>query len=147
MTKHFRLDPNDVQVSVLADGLAPFQALRRRRGQRAYLSGLGAERSVAGEYDRRGADLLVTRWRGQAGEIDLIFLHHGVYVFCEVKKARSFDEAAERLRPAQALRIHAAASEYLGQTPDGQLSEVRFDLALVDDAGRIEIREGAFSHF
>jgi len=147
MTKHFRLDPNDVQVSVPADGVAGLPATRRRRGRRAYLSGLSAERSVAGEYDRRGADLLATRWRGQAGEIDLIFLHLGVYVFCEVKKARSFDAAAERLRPAQVHRIHAAASEYLGQTPDGQLSEVRFDLALVDDAGRIEIREGAFSHF
>lgn len=139
MTKHFRHEPT-AALAVPAANL-------RRRGRCAYLSGLSAERSVAREYDHRGADLLATRWRGQAGEIDLIFLHRGVYVFCEVKKARSFDAAAERLRPAQALRIHTAASEYLGQTPDGQLSDVRFDLALVDDAGRIEIREGAFSHF
>ncbi len=147
MTKHFRPGPNGVQVLSPAGGLAPVPANRRRRGRRNYLSGLSAERAVAAEYDRRGADLIETRWRGQGGEIDLIFLHRGVYVFCEVKKARSFDEAAMRLCPAQARRIHVAASEYLGHTPAGQLSQVRFDLALADDAGRIEIREGAFSHF
>lgn len=138
MTQHFRLD------RALARTVTP---ARRRRGRRAYLSGLSAEAAVAGAYDRRGADLLATRWRGQAGEIDLILLHDGVYVFCEVKKARSFDAAAERLTLAQARRIRAAASEYLGQTPKGQLSEVRFDLALVDEAGRIDLREAAFSHF
>lgn len=138
MTQHFRLDPAQARAVTPA---------RRRRGRRAYLSGLSAEAAVAGTYDRRGADLLETRWRGQSGEIDLIFLQDGVYVFCEVKKACSFDVAAERLSIAQARRIHAAASEYLGRTPKGQLSEVRFDLALVDEAGRIELREGGFSHF
>lgn len=142
MTKHFQLDHNAIQA--VRPEVSP---VRRRRGRRAYLSGLSAERAVAAEYERRGADLIETRWRGQGGEIDLIFLDRGVYVFCEVKQARSFDEAAERLRPAQARRIHATASEYLGQTPTGQLSEVRFDLALVDGVGRIDIREAEFSHF
>lgn len=122
-------------------------ARRRERGRRANLSGAAAERIVAQAYDRRGADLLETRWRGKGGEIDLIFLDAGVYVFCEVKAARSFDAAAARLRPAQMRRIHAAASEYLEFTPHGQLSEVRFDLALVDGAGRAEIIENAFGHF
>jgi len=119
----------------------------RRRGRRAYLSGLNAERAVARAYCERGAVLLETRWRGQSGEIDLIFLQGGVYVFCEVKKARSFDTAIQRLRPAQARRIHAAASEYLEQTPLGQLSDLRFDLAVLDEAGRVAIGAGAFSHF
>ncbi|WP_333684161.1 YraN family protein [Pontibaca methylaminivorans] len=144
MTKHFRLDPNDVQVSVPADGLAPFQALRRRRGQRAYLSGLGAERSVAGEYDRRGADLLATRWRGQAGEIDLIFLHHGVYVFCEVKKARSFAAAAERIGRRQMQRIGLAAQDYLENSGRSILTNMRFDVALVDAGGGVQLIENAF---
>ncbi|KZY29988.1 PII uridylyl-transferase [Roseovarius sp. HI0049] len=139
MTTHFRLDDGDTVTAVAA--------AKRRRGRRAYLSGVSAEKAVAQAYDRRGADLLETRWRGQAGEIDLIFLQDGVYVFCEVKKARSFDAAAERLRPDQMQRIHVAASEYLGNTPAGQLSEVRFDLGVVDDRGEVEIREGAFSHF
>lgn len=139
MTKHFCLEDGGTVAAV--------PAAKRRRGKRAYLSGLGGEEAVAREYDRRGADLLETRWRGQAGEIDLIFLQDGVYVFCEVKKARCFDAAADRLRPDQMQRIHVAASEYLVNTPDGQLSEVRFDLALVDGRGQVEIRDGAFSHF
>ncbi|MDM8167284.1 YraN family protein [Roseovarius sp.] len=139
MTTHFRFDEGGTATAV--------PAAKRRRGRRAYLSGVSAEKAVAREYDRRGADLLETRWRGQAGEIDLIFLDRGVYVFCEVKKASSFDAAAERLRVDQMQRIHLAASEYLGNTPQGQLSEVRFDLAVVDDRGQVEIRDAAFSHF
>lgn len=139
MTKHFRFE--------YGGSVAAVPAGKRRRGKRAYLSGVSAEEAVARAYDRRGADLLETRWRGQAGEIDLIFLEDGVYVFCEVKKARSFDAAAERLRPDQMQRIHVAASEYLGNTPEGQLSDVRFDLAVVDARGQVETREGAFSHF
>jgi len=122
-------------------------AHRRERGLNAYLSGCAAEKTAAMGYHGRGADLLETRWRGKGGEIDLIFRQDGVYVFCEVKKAGSFEEAVMRLRPDQMRRIHAAASEYLFFTPDGQLSEVRFDLAVVDDAGRLDIIENAFGHF
>jgi len=139
MTKHFQFEP------VAAQPVVP--AAKRRTGRRAYLAGISAEGQVAKAYDARGADLLETRWRGKGGEIDLIFLENGVYVFCEVKQARSFDAAAERLRPAQMRRMHVAASEYLGTTPKGQLSDVRFDLAVVDGQGRAEIREAAFSHF
>jgi putative endonuclease len=42
-------------------------------------------------------------------------------------------------------RICTAASEYLAQEPLGQLTPVRFDVALVDGAGRIEILENAFA--
>ena len=121
--------------------------LRCDKGRRAYHSGACAERSVAMQYDRRGADLLETRWRGQSGEIDLIFLENGVYVFCEVKKAKSFDVALQRLRPKQMQRIYDAGSEYLACTPAGQLSDVRFDLAVVDGMGRVQIVENAFGHF
>ncbi|QFT82618.1 hypothetical protein FIU89_18470 [Roseovarius sp. THAF27] len=120
---------------------------RRERGQRAYHKGASAEKSVALEYDRRGVDLLETRWRGQGGEIDLIFLDRGVYVFCEVKASDTVDSAMALLRPAQMQRIHVAASEYLGQTPEGQLSEVRFDLAVVDGQGAVTVMENAFGHF
>ncbi|MEQ9259202.1 MAG: YraN family protein [Roseovarius sp.] len=142
MTRHMRFSGGEAVA--VAEVL---RARKRVRGQSAYLSGQAAERAVAGLYEARGADLLETRWRGTAGEIDLVLLDEGVYVFCEVKQAASFEQAAERLRPAQMRRIHLAASEYLGRTPKGQLSEVRFDLAVVDCAGRSEILEGAFSHF
>jgi len=129
------------------DADASWRRQRADRGLRAWQSGMAAERSVAACYDRRGADLLETRWRGEGGEIDLILREGAVIVFCEVKAARSFDAAITRLRPAQVRRIHAAAAEYLGNVPAGQLAEVRFDLAVVDQRGATEIIENAFGHF
>ena len=120
---------------------------RRERGKRAYLSGMAAEKIVAGAYDARGADLLEMRWRGRSGEIDMILQDGAEIVFCEVKKARDFDTAMARLRPTQIQRIHGAAAEYLANVPAGQLAEVRFDLAVVDETGRAEIIENAFGHF
>ncbi|WP_300548667.1 YraN family protein [Roseovarius sp.] len=119
----------------------------QEKGQRAYLSGRAAEQSVIRAYGGRGTALLQSRWRGQGGEIDLILRDGEVYVFCEVKKAATVDLALARLRPPQARRICAAAAEYLGQTPEGQLASVRFDLAAVDGSGAIEIVENAFGHF
>ena len=120
---------------------------RRDRGRAAWFAGAAAEKTVAMLYDRRGADLLETRWRGRGGEIDLILRDGSELVFCEVKAARTPDDAIMRLRPAQMRRIHAAASEYLGLVPEGQLAQVRFDLAVVDGAGRADIIENAFGHF
>ncbi len=120
---------------------------RRDRGALAYHKGAAAEKIVALDYDRRGVDLLETRWRGEAGEIDLILLDRGVYVFCEVKASATVESAMALLRPAQMQRIHRAASEYLGRTPKGQLSEVRFDLAVIDGQGAVTVMENAFGHF
>ena len=99
------------------------------------------------QASRQGLTLVARRWRGQGGEIDLIFRDGILYIFMEVKKARSFDAALKSLKPSQMRRIHSAASEYLIHSPQGQLSDVRFDLALVDEKGRVEIRQDAFGHF
>lgn len=120
---------------------------RRLAGQRADLSGRAAEERVTRAYLDNGARLLETRWRGEGGEIDLIFGMGDLLIFVEVKKARSIDAAIRSLRPAQMHRIHAAAAEYLAHTPQGQLSDLRFDLAAMDGAGRVEIIENAFGHF
>lgn len=122
-------------------------AKKRDAGALAYLSGCAAEAAVARDYVERGYHLLECRWRGRAGEIDLIFAQADALIFVEVKKARNFHIAAERLSLAQARRIHDAASEYLVHAPNGSLTEMRFDLALSNQAGEIDIREGALSHF
>jgi putative endonuclease len=122
-------------------------APRRDKGRRAWLSGVHAEMAAADAYARGRAQVLEARWRGQGGEIDLILRAGATYVFCEVKKAPDPDTACARLRPAQVRRLHAAAAEYLGGRPEGQLADCRFDLAAVDAAGRVEIRENAFGHF
>lgn len=137
-------------VHVASDQFVATRQVRSRRrnaGAMAYFSGCAAEASVAQAYVARGLTLLESRWRGLSGEIDLIFEDAGELVFVEVKKARSFDAAAERLSHAQARRIHMAASEYLEYAPNGQMSQMRFDLALCNQAGEVELREGAFSHF
>jgi putative endonuclease len=109
-----------------------------------HCAGKAAEDSVAGDYDRRGRHVAHRRWRGLAGEIDLIARDGEGYVFVEVKRARSFDQAALRLGRRQMDRIIAAACEFLGTQPGGMLAAMRFDLALVDGRGAVRIIENAF---
>lgn len=108
-------------------------------GGRAHHGGLAAEHAVAARYEAAGGRVLARRWRGSAGEIDLIVAEAGVVVFVEVKSSRRHGRAAERISRAQARRLARAAEEYAAGLPDGALSEMRFDVALVDAAGRIEI--------
>lgn len=112
-----------------------------------YHSGLAAENSVANDYDRRGLPIAQKRWRGSAGEIDLIARDGDGLVFIEVKKSKSFAAAAARVSPKQIQRIYRSASEFLAQEPDGQNTEVRFDVALVNAVGEVQILENAFGQF
>jgi putative endonuclease len=41
-------------------------------------------------------------------------------------------------------RICASAAQFLEQEPAGQLTNTRFDAALVDDTGTVQIIENAF---
>lgn len=117
---------------------------RRMTGTMAQASGVAAEEIVAMRYEREGKPVVRRRWRGQGGEIDIIARDGGSVVFVEVKKARSFDEAAWRLGPRQIGRICDAASEYLAHEPRGQDTDMRFDLALVDGRGAVRVIENAF---
>ena len=109
-----------------------------------YHAGAAAEDIVADHYVRRGGQIANRRWRGRGGEVDLIVRETDCVVFVEVKKSRSFARAAERLTRRQMDRIYASASEFISGEPAGQLTEVRFDLALVDGAGDLRIIENAF---
>jgi putative endonuclease len=118
--------------------------MRQLRGKTAYLSGLAAEDSALRHYGASGMDVLERRWRGSHAEIDLILKDGDVVVFVEVKKSRSFDGAVLSLGTAQRRRITQAAAEYLGRAGLGQLTDVRFDLAMVNGMGAVEIFENAF---
>lgn len=115
-------------------------------GIRSHMAGLAAEDAVARHYDLAGRAICARRWRGQAGEIDLIAREGETVVFIEVKQSRSHDEAALHLTQGQFRRIYDAAAEFLAGEPMGQATDVRFDLALVDGQGRIELREGLWLH-
>lgn len=112
---------------------------RSRRGALAWHSGNAAEEATARYYESRGARIAARRWRGRAGEIDLILREGSRVVFVEVKKADTHAAAAERLGARQQDRIWRAASEFIGGEPMGQDTEVRFDVALMDSLGRIEV--------
>ncbi len=113
-------------------------------GCTSYYAGAAAEDIVASDYARRGRPELKRRWRGKAGEVDLIVREGDCIVFVEVKKSKSFAQAATRLSRRQMDRIYGAASEYIAGEPKGQLTEVRFDVALVDRTGAVQIVENAF---
>lgn len=115
------------------------------RGLTSFHAGLAAEDQVSQLYDRSGRPVIARRWRGSIGEIDLIAREGDRVVFIEVKKSSSHALAAEHLTWGQKQRIMATASEFVGGEPQGQNTEMRFDVALVDAMGRIEIIENALA--
>lgn len=117
---------------------------RQHRGARARRAGEAAEEIVARHYENRGYTVAERRWRGQGGEIDLILQGPDGLVFVEVKHSSTSAAAAQRITPRQAERIYASAGQYLENEPQGQLTPVRFDAALVDGTGAVEIIENAF---
>ncbi|MCA0997906.1 YraN family protein [Alloyangia pacifica] len=124
--------------------LAPAEERRRRtRGEVSYHAGLAAEDQVARDFEHRGYPLLRRRWRGRSGEIDLIFGDGEGFVFVEVKASWSFDQALEHLRWPQIRRLQRAAEEFAGTQPRGALSDMRFDVALLNRHGMLRVIENA----
>lgn len=117
---------------------------RQSKGSIGYHAGVAAENRIAQDYERRGLPMVDRRWRGKGGEIDLIARDGEALIFIEVKKSRDFDRAAERLSFKQMARLYAAAEEYLGTQPRGSLTDMRFDVALVNAQGDFRVIENAF---
>ena len=117
---------------------------RVQRGRVAHSAGPMGESSAARAYADRGYALVAERWRGKGGEIDLILSKDDEYIFVEVKKSARHATAAERIGAHQIARICTAAQEFCGGLSTGLLTMMRFDAALVDQVGRVEIIENAF---
>lgn len=112
----------------------------------SYHAGKAAEDIVSRAYCAQGFQEDGRRWRGQSGEIDLILSRAGQTVFVEVKQSSSFEAAAQHVTPRQMARVAGAASEFLVSRPQGQNSETRIDVALVDGSGAVEILENVTMH-
>ena len=112
-----------------------------RQGSVNYLSGLAAEDAAADYYRSLGAVVLDRRWRGRAGEVDLVLGLNDLHVFVEVKKATTFDLAATRLTNAQLSRVSSAAEEYMDSCANSETGNMRIDAALVEGSGRVKIIE------
>lgn len=118
---------------------------RSDRGRANYHAGHAAEASVARIYEGRGIPICARNWRGRGGEIDLIGRQGDEVIFVEVKFSRTHDLAASHVSAAQVARIFATVDEFLAGEPNGLLTDVRIDLALVDGLGRVEVIENAFA--
>ncbi len=114
-------------------------------GSVGFHAGRVAEDIVANDYARRNHGIAARRWRGCGGEIDLIVREGATVIFVEVKKSRNFAMAALRLGRHQMDRICASAAEFLAGEPCGQLTDVRFDLAIVNGDGAVQVIENAFA--
>lgn len=121
------------------------KSAHQHRGQMNFHAGLAAEDRIERAYIEMGHTLAARRWRGQSGEIDLVFRKNNVVIFVEVKQAADFARAGESLRSRQMRRITSAAEEFLGTQPEGALTECRFDVGLVNRAGAHQIIENAFT--
>ena len=117
---------------------------RAMRGSKAYESGRLAELAVCDFYIASGYRLVARRWRGKAGEIDVIMRSESLFVFVEVKSSRDFVTASQRISPSQIQRICMAACEFCGNLPTGESTDMRMDAALVDQFGRVKVIEAAF---
>lgn len=117
--------------------------MKAETGQRAFYSGLEAERSVARHCLRRGCRFVAHRFRGTAGEIDLIVEDDTSLIFVEVKTSDTHAAAMHALQPRQIQRLFSTAEEFLGGRPGGLDTAARFDLATVDRTGTVEITENA----
>lgn len=117
------------------------------RGRRAYLSGLAAEGAVERQYCRQGFEVAARRWRKGGGELDLVLRNGEGLIFVEVKQSRDFASAAESLSQRQITRLLAGAAAFLTNEPRGELTECRFDVALVNRHSEIHILENALAGY
>ena len=121
-------------------------ACKVHRGRMAYHAGLAAEDLIARDFIRKGHRIVAQRWRGQRGEIDLIVENGDALIFVEVKQSKDFETALSHITPAQVRRLYATVEEYIGTLPNGNLVDVRFDVALVDGQGAVRVLENAFGN-
>lgn len=109
-----------------------------------YHSGLAAEATIIRGYQDRGMDLLEQRHRNIGGEIDLILRDvDQTVVFVEVKQRKTLEEAAYSISARQWSRIAQAAEIYIDQIGGAYDTTMRFDAALTDRYGNVEILENA----
>lgn len=108
---------------------AAAQSKRQRR--RRYLSGLAAERIVAGWLTLKGYRVIGRRVRTAGGEIDLIAVRGRRIAFIEVKQRRNLIAAEASILPRQRQRVRRAAELWLRSRPAFHGHEMGFDIVFL----------------
>ena len=117
---------------------------RAARGKLGQSDGLAAEARAAAALEADGWTVLARRLRTAAGEIDLICDKAGLLAIVEVKSRAELGTAASSLGRRQQARLIAAAGLVLAEHPDWGAAGVRFDVVVIDRAGRIRRIADAF---
>ncbi len=106
--------------------------------------GLAAEAAACAALAAEGWTVLARRARTPAGEVDVVAERDGLLALVEVKRRRSLVEAAYALGARQRARLLAAAAVMLAANPGWGAAGVRFDVIVVDAAGRVRRIADAF---
>ena len=117
---------------------------RAATGLRAHAHGIGAEAAACAALLADGWTVHARRARTPAGEIDVVAERDGLLAFVEVKRRPSLAEAAAAVSPRQRARLLAAGAVLLAANPGWGRTGVRFDVIVVDDAGRVRRVADAF---
>ena len=144
VTPHPTRPPVPAQDRGRASPVPVSPATRAERGRRADRRGRRAEAVAAAALTADGWRILATRCRTGHGEIDLVAERDGIAAFVEVKARPTLAAAAFAVGPRQRARLVAAAAAALAAHPDWGAGGVRFDLVVVDAAGRVRRIAGAF---
>jgi putative endonuclease len=123
---------------------APGMHARRQRGRTAHATGIAAEDAACAALVADGWTIHARRLRTAAGEVDAVAEKAGLLSIIEVKARPTLAEAATALTPRQQLRLVGACEIILGTHPDWGTNGVRFDILVVDPAGRVRRIADAF---
>jgi len=113
------------------------------------LVGRAGENAAAEFYENLGFEILARNWRaplaGGANEIDIVAANRATLAFCEVKTRSGtlYGSGADAVGIAKQRRIRRAARVWLAQN-SLWIPEVRFDVAVVDRQGRVDLLEACF---
>ena len=105
--------------------------LRQNQPEHLRLGRLG-ERAAKRHLKQAGLKFLYANFKGEQGEIDLVFREGKVLVFVEVKarSSESWTRPAAAVNAAKQRRIVATAREYVRMLPGGEVP-IRFDIVEV----------------
>jgi putative endonuclease len=117
---------------------------RADRGRQAQKRGVEAETAACAALVRDGWTVLARRLRTAAGEVDLVAEKAGLLALVEVKARPGLTNAAFALGAVQRARLIGAAEIILAEHPEWGSAGVRFDVILVDGAGRVRRVADAF---
>jgi putative endonuclease len=117
---------------------------REQKGRSAHANGVAGEEYACAAVRAEGWTILARRLRTKAGELDIIAEKAGLLAVIEVKARPTLAEAAVALSFRQRARLLGACEIMLAEHPDWGANGVRFDVLLVDAAGRVRRIADAF---